>query len=430
MGKYPVAPRSVDRTDLVRRHFESCRGSSALVCNWPGRTIYSIIADRFDRIDLLSLLKSRIDDQRTSRNTTLINAIPEGASYDYVLFTISGHTKQVIEEQISTLIASIQLSGPFAVLSRTRIASNRRQQNYLDYLDLINDSENDHSCHGLQLEAMLKAHGLRNIRASQSSTDFELDTDQHREKFGSRCLKRLSDEILRQPAKLARIEALGDRIRNEGIEATGREVVYGQTIDNGESTSDIACDISELLGISRTDSKYTRLLNELRHRNIEDFASSSLMQSIAAELELPALSANKLIALSRILREYVRGSDSSGCDSTCSTVEGEVKSLRKSVVEEIVALYLDEEGKLRMKAHLARGSETSANLDIMSALRPAVINGFRRILLLHNHPSGNSVPSVEDMHFSRTFSAAAAALGITLVDHLIVGENDTASALK
>ena len=88
------------------------------------------------------------------------------------------------------------------------------------------------------------------------------------------------------------------------------------------------------------------------------------------------------------------------------------------------------EGAIRLTEYLAEGSTSAADLDAISVLRPAVKHGFRKILILHNHPSGSCLPSVEDAHFSRSLSAAASALGVTLVDHLIIGEREIASALK
>ena len=44
-------------------------------------------------------------------------------------------------------------------------------------------------------------------------------------------------------------------------------------------------------------------------------------------------------------------------------------------------------------------------------------------MLAHNHPSGQVEPSTQDRRLTRDLSMSAAALGMRLVDHLIIGEN-------
>lgn len=50
------------------------------------------------------------------------------------------------------------------------------------------------------------------------------------------------------------------------------------------------------------------------------------------------------------------------------------------------------------------------------ALRAAA-SGF---VLVHNHPSGDPTPSVEDVSFTRRVAAAAAVVGVPLLDHVVV----------
>ena len=45
------------------------------------------------------------------------------------------------------------------------------------------------------------------------------------------------------------------------------------------------------------------------------------------------------------------------------------------------------------------------------------------IILLHNHPSGDPAPSREDVRITRRIYEAGALLGISLLDHIIIGDN-------
>ena len=57
-----------------------------------------------------------------------------------------------------------------------------------------------------------------------------------------------------------------------------------------------------------------------------------------------------------------------------------------------------------------------------------IFNWIRRMRrLLHNHPSGDPTPSQADIAMTREIQRAAAAIGITLHDHLVIGRAGHAS---
>ena len=51
-------------------------------------------------------------------------------------------------------------------------------------------------------------------------------------------------------------------------------------------------------------------------------------------------------------------------------------------------------------------------------------NGATGLFLAHNHPTGDTEPSVEDIKFTKRMQLASHILGIELMDHVIVGSND------
>lgn len=52
--------------------------------------------------------------------------------------------------------------------------------------------------------------------------------------------------------------------------------------------------------------------------------------------------------------------------------------------------------------------------------RPAVKDAAKSILLMHNHPSGDPTPSEDDVVFTRRLAEAGNALGIQVLDHIVV----------
>ena len=54
----------------------------------------------------------------------------------------------------------------------------------------------------------------------------------------------------------------------------------------------------------------------------------------------------------------------------------------------------------------------------------AIINNSAFIACLHNHPSGDPEPSYEDKKLTERLQRAGAILGISVIDHIIVGDTD------
>ena len=47
--------------------------------------------------------------------------------------------------------------------------------------------------------------------------------------------------------------------------------------------------------------------------------------------------------------------------------------------------------------------------------------------MVHNHPSGNSMPSQQDIEFTERMEHASEILGIQLLDHIVIGYNEYTS---
>ncbi|MDQ7007681.1 MAG: JAB domain-containing protein [Acidobacteriota bacterium] len=56
-------------------------------------------------------------------------------------------------------------------------------------------------------------------------------------------------------------------------------------------------------------------------------------------------------------------------------------------------------------------------------VKPAILSNASAVLLIHNHPSGDLEPSPDDVAFTRNLRQACELLGLTLHDHLVIGDN-------
>ena len=73
------------------------------------------------------------------------------------------------------------------------------------------------------------------------------------------------------------------------------------------------------------------------------------------------------------------------------------------------------------------GTDNSAILKPRDALAEAIKIGAPKIVIVHNHPSGDSNPSRQDIEVTDKISKAGEILGIHLIDHIIIGDNNYTS---
>ena len=59
--------------------------------------------------------------------------------------------------------------------------------------------------------------------------------------------------------------------------------------------------------------------------------------------------------------------------------------------------------------------------------KASILSNAATIMLMHNHPSGNSKPSQQDIEFTERMEQASEILGIQLLDHIVIGYNEYTS---
>ena len=91
--------------------------------------------------------------------------------------------------------------------------------------------------------------------------------------------------------------------------------------------------------------------------------------------------------------------------------------------EEVRVLYLDTKAKLLKDFLLAKGSGNAASVSGREVFRAALMTAASCMILVHNHPSGDPLPSKEDFDFTESLKQAGNYIGIPLVDHVIIGDN-------
>lgn len=95
----------------------------------------------------------------------------------------------------------------------------------------------------------------------------------------------------------------------------------------------------------------------------------------------------------------------------------DIKNTKK---EHFMALYLDTKNTLIHKEVISVGILDASLVHPREVFEPAYRSHCSRVILAHNHPSGNTEPSSEDIKSTKELVEAGRVLGIQVLDHIVV----------
>jgi DNA repair protein RadC len=95
--------------------------------------------------------------------------------------------------------------------------------------------------------------------------------------------------------------------------------------------------------------------------------------------------------------------------------------------ERVYAVCLDATGDVLSLRIGEPGDAGSAPMPVARILREAVVCGASELIVAHNHPGGDPAPSLQDARATRRLAEGADALGIRLLDHIVVASGGWSS---
>lgn len=153
---------------------------------------------------------------------------------------------------------------------------------------------------------------------------------------------------------------------------------------------------------TRKELMLTRGLGEIKAMQVE-----AIMQlaKLYAEEERRATNMENIIRCSDDIYQYIR-----------HTIANEPH-------EQIWAITINRRNKVIGKHHVTTGSATASVFDVKTILKLALLDNAEGLVMCHNHPSGNLLPSPQDDTITHKLYEAAAAMDLRMLDHLIVTVN-------
>lgn len=197
---------------------------------------------------------------------------------------------------------------------------------------------------------------------------------------------------------------------------------------------------SELLAIIiKTGTKEKTALDLARQvMNLSSNKNNDLrfLQEISINdlMEIKGIGKVKAIELKALGEITKRMSQPINLNKVCLKTKADVANLlmqemRYEKNEVLKLIMLNNKNIVQKVLNIASGKDNSLVFDIKQILSEPIKLQIPKIILAHNHPSGNSMPSKEDIEATRRIKQCCELMGIQLLDHIVIGDGEYNSAM-
>ena len=179
------------------------------------------------------------------------------------------------------------------------------------------------------------------------------------------------------------------------------------------------------LGTPRKDCKQVAKQIILKFKSLEGALSASFeeLEKIKDMGPVKALVLKLFPAVSeRLAREKI--TKKIKLDSPKAVADFLQKSIGKEKKEYFVMLSLNTQNQLIKVSNISVGTLDASLVHPREVFYEAIQASASQIIVAHNHPSGSTEPSVEDIEVSKQLIKTGKILGIDVLDHIIVSKNN------
>lgn len=125
----------------------------------------------------------------------------------------------------------------------------------------------------------------------------------------------------------------------------------------------------------------------------------------------------KMVKVGKVCEDPVKLTDTRMVFDAC-------RDMAKLDREHFVVLHLDGKNRIIARETVSIGSLNQTIVHPREVFKAAVHNGSAAIICVHNHPTGDPTPSNEDIATTRRLREAGEIIGIKMLDHVIIGQDD------
>ena len=137
-----------------------------------------------------------------------------------------------------------------------------------------------------------------------------------------------------------------------------------------------------------------------------------------------------LVKLQAVKERFVPYGREANIDSPEKVVNMVRRILKDADREHLLVISVDTKSKPVCLEIVGIGSLSVLYVEAREIFKHAILSNASGIIMVHNHPSGDVTPSPDDFKITKRIKKAGDLLGINLLDHIIVGDEEDFFSLK
>jgi len=158
-------------------------------------------------------------------------------------------------------------------------------------------------------------------------------------------------------------------------------------------------------------------IKNLVQANVEELSKiKGIGPAKAAQLKAALEIGSRLASATNGARPYIKGPE-----DAAQMVMEEMRHLDR---EHFCALLLNTKHQVVARETISVGTLNSSLVHPRELFRAAIKRSAAALILVHNHPSGDPSPSREDREITARLKEAGTIIGIDVLDHIIIGDNN------
>ncbi len=186
---------------------------------------------------------------------------------------------------------------------------------------------------------------------------------------------------------------------------------------------------AELLAIILRTGTIGENVTDMSNRLIKEYTLEKLFDCSLKELQnikgIGQTKAMQILAVSELGKRYNDSKSPIKKITSAKDVYNHFKErLKDEKQENFYVLMLNNANNIINEELISKGVLDAAILDPRQVFKPAIKNSSAKIILIHNHPSGNPSPSQEDLEITKQLIESGKLLGIKVLDHVIIGSEE------
>lgn len=199
-----------------------------------------------------------------------------------------------------------------------------------------------------------------------------------------------------------------EKMLKDGVESLSNAELIAVLLRTGSKNKTVIELANELLKVDYEGIRF------LKSSSIEELCEIEGIGISKATLIKAALELGVRVSESEIVRYQVK--------NPWDIYKYYMESMRYLKEEIFKTVLLNTKNEIITDIDVSHGTLNSSLVHPREVFKQAIKKSANKIILIHNHPSGNVEPSNEDMHITDRLIECGKIIGIEVIDHIIIGD--------